>query len=75
MAIVSSTYVVGHAQANGSRHVTETHVWDTGDPPTVIEYGPIMTDAVDLQAIADARAVRLVDQAAQAEFEELLGGA
>lgn len=75
MPIVSSTYVAGHAQANGSRYVTETHVWDTGDPPTVIEYGPIMTDSVDLQAIADARAVQLQEQAAQAEFEGLLGGA
>jgi hypothetical protein len=75
MPIVSSAYTVGHAQRDGSRYVTETHVWDTGDLPTVIEYGPIMTDAVDLQSIADARAVRLVEQAAQAEFEELLGGA
>ena len=74
MPITSSIYVIGHAQANGSRYVTETHVWDTGDPPTVIEYGPVMTDALDLQAIADARAVALEEQAAAAEFEGLIGG-
>jgi len=72
--IISSTYAVGHAQANGSRYVTETHVWDTGDPPTVIEYGPVMTEALDLQAVANARAVQLQEQAAQAEFEALIGG-
>ncbi|MEK9809454.1 MAG: hypothetical protein VW362_03335 [Candidatus Nanopelagicales bacterium] len=75
MPIVSSTYIIGHAQRDGSRYVTETHVWDTGDPLTVIEYGPIQTDGKDLQAIADARAAQLEEQAAQTEFEGLIGGA
>jgi hypothetical protein len=70
-SIVSSAYTLGHAQRNGTRYVTETHVWDGGLPPTVIEYGPV-PDTVDHQAIANARAAQLMEQAAQAEFEEAL---
>lgn len=66
MAIVSSTYTAGHAQRNGARYVRERHTWDDGTM-TVIEYGPIMTDKVDLQAIADDRARRMeADKATQA---------
>jgi hypothetical protein len=71
MPIVSSSYVLGHAQRNGTRYVTETHTWDGGLPPTVLEYGPV-PDTVDYQAVADARAAQLEDQAAQQEFEEAL---
>lgn len=73
-AIVSSAYVLGHAQRNGTRYVTETHTWDSGLPPTIIEYGPV-PDTVNHQAVANARATQLMEQAAQQEFEELLGGA
>ncbi len=73
-SIVSSTFVLGHAQRNGTRYVTETHTWDSGLPPTIIEYGPV-PDTVNHQAVANARAVQLMEQAAQAEFEELIGGA
>lgn len=72
-SIVSSTFVLGHRQRNGTRYVTETHTWDSGLPPTVIEYGPV-PDTVDHQAVANARAAQIMEQAAQAEFEELLGG-
>ncbi|TXH15055.1 MAG: hypothetical protein E6R03_08025 [Hyphomicrobiaceae bacterium] len=74
MPIVSSTYTVGHAQANGSRYVRELHTWDDGSVSD-IEYGPIMTEGKDLQAIADARAAQLEERAAAQEFEELIGGA
>ena len=70
-SIVSSTYTLGHAQRNGTRYVTETHVWDSGLPSTVVEYGPVL-DTTDYQAVANARAVQLMEQAAQAEFEALL---
>jgi hypothetical protein len=72
MPIVSSAYTVGHAQRDGSRRVVERHTWDDGSV-TELEYGPV--PVVDYQAIANARAVRLQEQAAQAEFEELIGGA
>lgn len=72
-AIVSSSFVLGHAQRNGTRYVTETHIWDSGLPPTVIEYGPV-PDTVDHQAVANARAAQIMERAAQAEFEELLDG-
>ena len=74
MPIISSTYTIdAHAQADGSHRVTETHTWDTGDPQTVIEYGPIQTGGFDLQAIADARATRLEVSAAEAEAEQIIG--
>jgi hypothetical protein len=73
-SITSSTFVVGHAQANGTRRVIETHTWDEGLLDTVIEYGPV-PDTVDYQAIANTRATRLMAQAAEAEFEGVIGGA
>jgi hypothetical protein len=71
-AIIASTFTLGHPQANGSRYVTETHTWDSGLPPTVLEYGPI--GVVDYQSIADARAVQLMASAAEAEFGRIIGG-
>jgi hypothetical protein len=73
-SIISSEFTLGHQQANGTRYVTETHTWDGGLPPTVLEYGPV-PDTVDHQAIANARATQLMDQLAQQEFEEIIGGA
>lgn len=73
MPIVSSTYSLGHAQANGACYVRELHTWDDGST-TPIEYGPIQTKGLDLQAIADARADQLEAQAAEQEFEEVIGG-
>lgn len=66
-AIVSSVFVLGHAQRDGSRYVTETHEWDTGER-TMLEYGPIHTDKVNLQAIADARARQIEDERAASEM-------
>lgn len=71
-AIVASTFVLGHAQRNGTRYVTETHEWDDGNR-TVLEYGPV-PDTVDYQAVANARAVQIMEQMAQQEFEGLIGG-
>lgn len=73
-SIISSTYTLGHAQIDGRHYVTETHTWDDGEV-TRIEYGPVMTDAMDLQAIADARADQLEAQAAEQEFEGVIDGA
>lgn len=69
MAIVESSFAIGHAQRNGSRYVTETHVWDTGEV-TTLEYGPIQTKDADLQAIADARARQIETDRATAETEK-----
>lgn len=73
-SIISSTYVLGHAQANGTRYVTETHTWDSGLPATVIEYGPV-PDTVNYQTVADARATQIMAQMADQEFEAFLNGA
>ena len=40
MRIVSSSYHLGHAQADGRRYVTETHV-DHLKREHIIEYGPV----------------------------------
>lgn len=71
--IISSTYSLGHLQANGTRYVTETHTWDSGLPPTVIEYGPV-PDSTDYQAIANARAAQIMASLAEQEAEALLNG-
>lgn len=72
-AIISSAYALGHAQRNGTRYVTETHTWDTGEI-TTLEYGPV-PDTVDYQAVANGRATRIMETRALQEFEELIGGA
>lgn len=69
MAIVSSTYEVGHAQADGRRYVVELHTDSTGKVHR-IEYGP-MPDGTDYQAIMEARAVQISDQLAEQEAEDL----
>lgn len=70
--IISSTFTLGHLQANGTRYVTETHTWDSGLPPTMLEYGPV-PGTVDYQAVANARAVRIMASKAESEFGEILG--
>ena len=71
--ITSSAYALGHQQANGTRYVTETHTWDGGLPPTVLEYGPV-PDTVDYQAAANARAVQIMAAMADAEARSLMDG-
>ena len=61
--ITSSTVAAGHAQRDGRRYVVETHAHDDGSVER-IEYGPITTHRVDLQAIADGRARALNDERA-----------
>lgn len=70
--ITASTYVLGHQQANGTRYVTETHTWDSGLPPTVLEYGPV-AGTVDYQAVANARATQLMAGMAEQEAEQIIG--
>lgn len=69
MAIVSSRYEVGHAQANGKRYVVEFHT-DSAGTVHRIEYGP-MADGTDYQAIMEARAAALGVQLAEQEAEAL----
>lgn len=62
--IVASSAVSGHAQRDGRRYVVEMHEHDDGSVER-IEYGPIATNRVDLQSIADARARVMNDERAE----------
>lgn len=66
--IVASVVTQEHAQANGMRYVRELHTWSDGTATTV-EYGPVNTTGLDLQALATARAVRIAEGAAEAECD------
>ena len=69
MAIVNSTFAVGHSQADGRRYVTEAHT-DSAGGVHVREYlAPV---GADHAAIASAYAVDLADRLAEAELEGLL---
>lgn len=69
MAIVSSTYVVGHPQIDGRRYVREVHT-DSAGAEHVREYlAPVGTDYA---AVANTYATVLADQLAEAEFNEAL---
>lgn len=59
MTIVRSTVSLGHAQADGRIYVRESHEWDDGST-TVVEYGPVAPEKVDVDEIALTRAARLV---------------
>lgn len=69
MAIVSSRYVVGHAQADGRCYIEEFHTDSTGAVHRV-EYGP-MPDGTDYQTIMEARALRISEELAAQEAEQL----
>jgi predicted lipoprotein len=69
MAIVSSTYEVGHAQADGRRYVVELHT-DSAGTVHRVEYGP-MADGTDYAAIMTARAAQISQQLADQEAESL----
>ena len=69
MAITNSSFVVGHAQTDGRRYVTETHT-DSAGGVHVREYlAPV---GADHAAIAAAYAADLADLLAEAELEALL---
>lgn len=72
MAILSSTFAVGHAQADGRRYVTERHTDDAGG---VHEREYLAALGADHAAIAAAYAVELADELAAGEFEAILNGA
>lgn len=69
MAIVNSTFAVGHAQADGRRYVTETHVDSAGDVHVREYLAPV---GADHAAIAAGYAAALADRLAEAELEGLL---
>lgn len=71
MPVASSSHVVGHAQADGRRYVTETHTLTVG-APVVVEY--LASDGTDYVAVRTARAVQIDEQLAESEFEALIGG-
>lgn len=72
MAIVSSTFIVGHAQADGRRYVTERHTDDSGGVHEREYLAPV---GADHAAIAGGYAVQLAEALAVGEFEEIIGGA
>lgn len=67
--IVASSAVAGHPQRDVRHYVVETHRHDDGGVER-IEYGPISTNRVDLQAIADERARAMNDERAQQGVEQ-----
>lgn len=71
MAIVSSTYVVGPAQKDGRRYVTETHTDSIGGKHLRAYLAAV---GADNQAIANARAVLVSEEIAQDEFMAALDG-
>lgn len=72
MSIVSSTYTVDdHAQADGRRYVVESHTDSAGGVHRV-QY--LAVAGADYQAIANARAVVIADQLAEAEAQAVVNG-
>jgi hypothetical protein len=71
MSIVSSSYVVGHAQADGRRYVTETHTPNVGEP-VVVRYKAAV--GADYDAIMAARVAKLNAMLANAEAEAVMRG-
>ena len=71
MSIVSSEHAVGHAQRDGRRYVTETHV-DSEGVTHAFEY--LAAQGTDYVAVRNARAAALAEQLAQQEIDEVLGG-
>lgn len=71
MPIVSSTHVVGQAQADGRRYVTEQHTDDLG-AVLLVEY--LAAQDADYTAIRTARAAAINDRLAEEEATELSGG-
>lgn len=65
----TSTFTVGHAQADGRRLIIERHVDATGREH-VIEYGPI--GQADYASIMAARAAALDDALAESEVDECI---
>lgn len=69
--IISSAYTLGTPQVNGQVYVTEIHTWDSGLPPTIVEYGPVPV-TLDFQGIADARALVIMQSRKEAEAQDNL---
>jgi hypothetical protein len=69
VSIVSSTHIVGHAQRDGRRYVTETHLDHEG-----VAYGfeYLASNDVNTSAVLSARAASLEAALAAAEIEALL---
>ena len=69
MTIDVSTFVVGHAEADGRRYVAETHTDHTGAVYSMEYLAPV---GADYAAIAVARATALAAQLAEDEAAALL---
>lgn len=72
MPVIRSLFEVGRPQADGRRYVTERHTLDTGEVITR-EYGPV--PEMDYAAVMAAKAARIEQALADAEFEGIIGGA
>lgn len=68
-SIISSAFTVGAPQSNGQVYVTEVHTWNSGLPPTILEYGPVPV-TLDFQAIANARALVIVQSKRDEEAQD-----
>lgn len=71
MAIVSSTYTVGHEQADARRYVREQHT-DSNGVVYPVEY--LAAVGTNYQSVADARAVSLAAMLAEQEFGAIVNG-
>ena len=69
--IISSAFTLGTPQADGRVYVTEIHTWDSGLPPTIVEYGPVPA-TLDFQAIANARALIIMQAKRDEEAQDNL---
>jgi hypothetical protein len=67
MPVISSSHVVGHAQSDGRRYVTETHTLNVG-APVLIEY--LAAVGADYVSIRDARVEQINTRLAEAEADE-----
>lgn len=72
MPVIRSLFEVGRPQADGRCYVAERHLLDTGEVITR-EYGPV--PEMDYVAVMAAKAARIEQALAEAEFEEVVGGA
>lgn len=63
--------MVGHAQADGRRYVTESHADDLG-AVLLVEY--LAPNGADYVAIRTARAAQINDALAEAEAQALING-
>lgn len=72
MPIVSSTHSVGAPKPDGRRRVVELHTLNVGDPVTFEYFAPARFVDADIVAVRDARAARINNELAEAEFDQIV---